>query len=267
MSKPLRPALATLMSVLATGLVATTMLACGGSSSSHAIPANSVALVGETPITKATLNHWMNSIAGGDFWERFSRRAPLGLVSEPANYPACESAARTLIAANPHKPSFTAAQISQKCHQLTQAIREQSLLFLISVLWRVNEGKEKGIAVSDREAQKYTREYNAVHFPKPGQFEAYLADHEWVASDVDYQVKRNLLTRRLREKVSGESFKLEETQHTRNVFMSYVEHNIPKRKAETRCRPAYAVSSCRGYTEPASLPPAPITILEELTGD
>ncbi len=255
-----------LLSVLAIALVTTTLAACGGDSP-KTIPSNSVALVGSTPITKATLNHWMNSIVGGDFWERFQKRAPIGLVSEPANYATCEAGAKTLTATSKRKPPFTSAEISQKCHQLYLAIREQSLLFLINVLWRIEESKEKGITVSDAEAAKNSHEYSAKFYPKPGQYEAFLANHEWAASDELYQIKRNLLTTKLREQVTGRSSQKEETPQGRAKFMSYVVANIKKRTAETRCRADYAVSTCRGYKEPASAIPPPVTILEELVGE
>jgi hypothetical protein len=266
MSKRLRPLAALACLVLAL----TALSACGSGKSTtttaadppKTIPANSVALVGSTPITKANLTHWMHSMLGGDYWERFGKRAPVGLVSEPANYAACEAAARGLVAQSGHE--LTPAQISQRCRQLHVAIREQALLFLINVLWRVNEGKENGITVSDAATTSYSAKYIAKFYPKPGEYEKYLATHEWAPSDELYQVKRNLLTTALKEKVTGRSRKLEETPQSRAKYFSFVEQHIPKRKSETRCVAAYAVSMCTGYTEPASSPPAPDEILEEL---
>jgi hypothetical protein len=256
MSKRLHSPLATLAILLA----ACSLAACGGDAP-KTIPSDAVASIGGTPITKATLSHWMNSITGGDIYERFLKRAPLGLVSEPANYAACERAATSLTLASGRKPPFTSNQIAQKCRQLYLAIREQSLLFLISVQWRVNEAKENGITVSDGEVAKSSREYNAKNYPKPGEFETYLANHEWVASDVLYQLKRNLLTTKLHEKLSGSGA---ETPQTLTKFVHFVEGNLKKRTAETHCLPAYAVSTCRGYKAPTSATPAPALILEEL---
>jgi hypothetical protein len=269
MFKRLHPPLA----LAAIVLVTTALGACGSSSpksasksSPSAIPSNSVALVGEIPITRANLNHWMHSMVGGDFWERFIKRAPADLVSEPANYAQCEVAARTLIAEGKHKRHFTPTQITQKCRQLYGAIREQAMTFLINVSWRINEGKENGIAVSDAEASSYAAHYVAQFYPKAGQYATYLGQREWAPSDDLYQVKRNLLTKKLREKVSGLSSTEEETPQARTKYFSFVKAHIAKRMAETRCRTEYSVSMCGGYREPASVPPAPVTILEEFLG-
>lgn len=263
MFKRLRPSFA----LVATALALTAFTACGGSSS-HTIPSNSVALVGATPISKTTLDHWMHSMVGGDFWERFIKRAPAGLVSEPADYAACEAAARTLIAEGTHKLHFTPAQVAQKCRQLYFAIREQALQFLINVSWRVNEGRENGITVSDAETSNYAKQYIAKFYPNPGEYEKYLANREWAPSDDLYQVKRNLLTTKLREKIEGTGAgeKRKETPQVRTRYIDYVEGHIGKRTAETRCRAAYVVSMCRGFREAGS-PPAPVAILEEFLGE
>jgi hypothetical protein len=250
---------------LASCLIVLCLAACGsGKSAPKSVPDGAVALIGDTPITKPTLNHWMNSIVGGDYYERFGKRAPLGLVSEPANYPKCIRAASSL--ANENNRVFTAAQISLKCHQLYRAIEEQTLSFLISVQWRIDEAAEQGITISDAAIAAYNRQDVAKRYPKPGEFDTFLADHEWALSDQLYQLKRNLLTTKLREKVSHRSSKSEETPQSRGLFVNFVLRNIKKRTTTTLCRPSYAVSTCRGYRPSKTQTPAPILILEELTG-
>ncbi len=231
------------------------------------IPADAVALVGKIPITRANLNHWMHSMVGGDFWERFLKRAPANLVAEPPDYPACEVAARTLIAERKHRRSFTPAEVARRCRQLYVAVREQALTFLINVAWRINEGKENGITVSDAEAAEYSKQYIATKYPKAGEYATYLANHEWAPSDDLYQVKRNLLTMKLREKVTGLDSKTEETTPARLKYFSFVEGHIKKRTAETRCLSAYAVAMCSGYRGPTSSLPSPVSVLEELVGE
>jgi hypothetical protein len=252
----------------ASGLAATIMLilslgACG--SSSHGIPAGSVALIEHTPLTTGTLNHWMNSIVGGDFFERWGKRAPLGLVSEPANYPTCVRAASVLTRASGRRPPFSSSQIGEKCRLLHQAIKEQTMAFLISVQWRIDEAAEQGITISDAQLAASSREDAAKRYPKGGEYEEFLADHEWAASDVSYQLKRNMLTTKLREHITHTAAGTEESPQIRARFVKFILSNTKKRTASTLCRPAYRVSTCRGYKPPKSTIPSPILILEELT--
>ena len=247
-----------LTTVLLVALSGFGVAACG-SGNSNSIPSNAVAVVGDTPITKATLNHWMQSIVGGDYFERVGERAPLGLVSEPPNYAGCLPGAKQLTDASGRQPPFTTQQLELKCRQLYQAIKEQALTFLISVQWRVNEADEHGVHVSDAEIAKYAREANASQFPQAGEFAKYLADREWVPSDQLYQLKRNLLTTKLQEQV-----KTGDTQQARIAFIDFVKGHIAKRTKETNCRPGYLVFQCRQFKASPTSIPAPIVILEEL---
>jgi hypothetical protein len=240
-------------------------LAACGSSQPKTIPSNAVALIDHTPLSKATLNHWMNSIVGGDFYEHFGRRAPRGLVSEPANYPACMNAATTLTVASGR--SFTSNQLADKCRQLYQAIKEQTLSFLIPAQWRIDEAAEVGVKVSDADVASISRQDVAQRYPKAGEFDTFLANHEWAPSDELYQLKRNLLTTKLREKVSHRSSNEHETLQSHAAFVHFVLQHTKKQTASTLCRPAYSVPTCRGYkTTTASSTTSPLLILEELAG-
>ena len=51
------------------------------------LPGDAVAQVGDATISKATLNHWMSTMVGGDFAEDSTVTAPQGLVSDPPTMP------------------------------------------------------------------------------------------------------------------------------------------------------------------------------------
>jgi hypothetical protein len=234
--------------------------ACGSSSSK--VPSDAVAVVGGTPITRPTLNHWMQSMTGGDYFEHTGKRAPHGLTSDPVNIPSCLAAARSLVAGGGKHAPVSDAKLEGICRQLNRQIREQALSFLISVQWRVNEGAERGLKVSDAEVNRYFRKLSANQFPKPGQLQTYLADHEWALSDELHQLKRNLLTTKLQEKVgSGDP------THKQLAFVKLVTSNVKKRVRETNCRPGYVVSVCRQFKgEPGAATAAPAALLEQLAG-
>lgn len=247
-----------LCTIVTLPLVAAGLSACGGSQS-HGIPANAVAVVGSTPITRATLNHWMASIVGGDYYEHIGAPAPRGLVSEPPNYSACVAAAGTLVGRTASgQLALTPEQLDGKCRELHQAIKEQALSLLISIQWRIDEAAEHGLTITDGEVAGYLKQLNAKQFPKPGQFETYLADREWAASDMLYQLKRNLLTTRLEAKFQHNN------QAAQQAFFQFVLANTAKRTASTDCRVGYVIPRCRQYKATASSSPAPTVILEAL---
>ena len=221
--------------------------------------ANTVAVVGDAVITKANLNHWMKTIVGGDFFERIKRRAPLGLVAEPQDYAACVSASETLVAESKQGTPFTQADLRTKCTQLYQGVKQQAVIFLISAQWRINEGAENGMRLSDAEVSRYAREANTRDFPKSGELAKYLADRRWVPSDQLYQFKRNLLTTKLKDKIDAQ-----DNAKAQSSFIDFIKNNVKKRTAETNCRPGYITFQCRQFKAPGEQPLAPLIVLEEL---
>lgn len=256
-----KPLLQHVTILIAVALTASALSACGSSSmgSRGAIPSGAVVVVGDTPITKANLNHWMQTVIGGDFYERVKKRAPVGLVAEPANYPACISASETIVAGSPHKSAFTKPDYEEKCRQLYESVKEQALGFMISVQWRVNEASEAGIELSDADIARYARELNARDFPHPGELAAYLANRRWIPSDQLYQFKRNLLTIKLKNKINAADNPKAESE-----YVHFVSANLKKRKAETSCRPTYLALQCRQFKSAPAGTPAPNVTLEEL---
>lgn len=248
------------LTILIIASVAAADITACGTSTHRPVPVNAVAVVGNTAITRATLNHWMSSIAGGDFYEHFERRAPRGLAAEPPDYPRCLLAARSLVAGDSPRRSVSTNQLAAKCRALYQAVKDQALSFLISVQWRVQEASEQGISISDAEVRKYFQQVSAQSFPNSGEFATYLADREWVPSDELYQLKRNLLTTRL-HKAAGHA---KGAQAQERAYIKLVTSNLRKRTVETSCRPGYVVPHCRQYRDTTPLP-APLPIMEELT--
>ena len=233
------------------------VLACGGATHGG-MPSNAVVQIGDTSITRATLNHWMESIAGGDYFEHTNKRAPRGLVNEPANYARCASAARSV---NVHAVSDVA--LKAKCQQLYESIKEQALSFLISVQWRIEEAAEQRVSVSAAELAKTLARVQREQFPRPGEFVTYLQQREWALSDELYQLRRNVLTAKLLEHVQrthpGAAGEL--------AFFRRAAANQKRRTAVTNCRTGYVVPQCRQYDARTTSrrSPSPAQLLEEIT--
>jgi foldase protein PrsA len=224
-------------------LVLAGLSACGGSGHGSDGPSAAVVQIGNAVTTRANLDHWMASFAGGDFYEHHAgKRAPHGLVSDPPNYTRCVTAGKTI---PPEYQGATAtptrAHIEELCHQLYTAIKEQTLSFLISVQWTVDEATELGIRLSNTELHDKLKRLIAEQFPAPGEFQTYLANHEWAESDELYQLKRNLLTDKIHERLAAGGT----TIASERTYIDHVLSDVRKQKSETSCRPGYVVPSCK----------------------
>jgi hypothetical protein len=152
----------TLSLIAVTCVAAAGLASCGGGSSSDV-----VAKVGSTAVTKAEVNHWMSTLAGGDYYEVSRKHTmPAGLVSEPADYARCTanlSAAVGSVAPPPARP--TPSLLLSKCRQLHYAVRQQAAEFLVEGQALIGLAREEGITASDREIKETFAEIKKQEFP------------------------------------------------------------------------------------------------------
>jgi len=215
-------------------------------------------------ITKPMLDHWMGVTVASDFRANVGTKAPLGLVSEPANYPKCVGAAKKVIPRSyTGRLKLSEAEISKKCHQLYQTIKAQTLAYLLSVLWSVREGEEHGIKVSDAEVRGTFKRFSKEYYKSKAGERTYLAERHMVVADVLYQLKRNILTQRLRPVFEAEVKKAGGGERT---FARLTLANYNGLIAKTTCKEGYVVLGCKGYREPAVPLPSPSVILEGFAG-
>jgi foldase protein PrsA len=110
------------------------LVACGGAARNEI-----VVRVGQSTITKATLNHWMAAMA------------PEHAVPDPPRYSKCIR----------REESFTPAdkpQLIEECRQRYQALKLQALDFLISSQWLLGEAANRNSSVSPRQVQERVAE-------------------------------------------------------------------------------------------------------------
>lgn len=213
-------------------------------------------------ISKATLDHWMRAMAGGDFRGSLGYKGPRGLVSEPADYPECVSAAKKIVPRTvAGQLKLTDGQIMTTCHQLYNSIKAQALSFLISVQWTVIEGAEQGLKVSPAQLQREFARFRKQTYPTEADLHKYLSERQWVLSDVLYQLKRNVLVTAILPKFEARVKKAGggEKTYTRLALQRY--HALI---AKTTCRAGYVVPNCSEYHEPPTVAPSPNALLEQL---
>jgi hypothetical protein len=245
-------------------VVAAMALAAGTGCGGTGKPPDTVAEVGNATITRSMLSHWLPVVAGGDYRQNVGGRAPASLVSEPANLSACVASAESI------KPRDSATQaklprtaLRQKCQQLYQAVKLQALSYLIAVQWRIGEGAEYGEKVTAAELQHKLQQVKAEQFPKPGQFESYLAERHWGVSDELYLLRRNMLAEKFFTRLQREAKRVGGGQAT---FGKLAQEADQKWTTKTSCKAGYVVWQCVQYRGAERSAPSPAVLLEELAG-
>lgn len=248
------------LAALAAVLLLLTLSSCGSAGNDSLVHIQG----SSATITKPMLDHWMRMTVGNDFRANVGTKAPLGLVSEPANYPQCIEAAKKVIPRTyTGKLKLSGAEISKKCHQLYQTIKAETLADLLSALWTVREGEEHGITVSDAEVRKAFQHFSKEYYKSKAGEQTYLAERHMVVADVLYQIKSGLLNKRLRPSFEAEVKKAGGGERT------YARLAIARYNgliAKTTCKAGYVVLGCRGYREPAVPLPSPAEILGGFAG-
>jgi hypothetical protein len=245
-------------------VVACALAACGSSSkqaasattTANANPNEVVARVGELPVTRAQVNHWMMALAGGDYYE-VSRHStiPEGLVSDPPNYARC---AASLEAAAAKTPSGNAkesgVQLVAKCRQLYQALKVQAASYLVSVQRAVGLGHDEGVTVSDGQLQQFFQRLKAREYPTEAAFQQYLTSRRRNRSDVLLEAKLNLLGEGIIKKIKTPQGRAKYGEAERRWT------------EKTNCQPGYVVEGCKQYKGGATYPstPSPSILMEQV---
>jgi foldase protein PrsA len=169
------------------------LAACGG------IPGNAVVQVGGNSITKSTFDHWISVAASSTASAAGGKPA----VPEPPQYTACIAHLQATTP-KPTKGSVapTTAQLKSQCEQQYKALQQEVLGFLISAEWVIAEAAHLGIKMSDAEVKKEFEKIKSQQFPKPAEFEKFLATSGQTVSDLLLRVKLNLLSSKIQKKVS-----------------------------------------------------------------
>jgi hypothetical protein len=246
-----------LPSVLIAGLLVLGLCSCGGSGDP------TVATVGKTKISRSTLNHWMATMAGGDYQELVGSTGPVGLVSEPANYSRCVAAAKQIKPKDLPASVLNEARLKIKCRQLYTAVKEQALSYLISVLWRAEEGAELGQNVSDRELSHELQQLAYGQYKSPAAFRRFLASRHWSLADERYLLKRNLLDTKFLERLKARGASLGGGEKT---YGKLVRENVAKWSAKTSCSSGYTAWQCRPGGSTAEADPSASIVVEQLAG-
>jgi foldase protein PrsA len=169
--------------------------ACGG------ISGDAVVQVNGTAITKTAFDHWMSVAAASSSASTGEKPA----VPEPPNYTTC-IAHLAKVTPKPTKgqKAPTTAQLKSECATQYKSLQSEVLGFLISSQWVIGEASSLGVKLSDAEVKKEFTKIKTTQFPKPAEFEKFLASSGQTVSDLLLRVKLNLLSQKIQKQVVKE---------------------------------------------------------------
>jgi hypothetical protein len=187
-------------------------------------------------------------------------KAPKGFAAEPANYPECAEAAKKVVPRTfTGKLKLTDAEISRKCHQLYQAIRNQAMAYLLSAQWTILEAKELGIPLSEGELHREFLRFRKEAYNSPARFQISLKERQLSLSDILYQLRRNVLVTRILPKFQA---KVKRAGGGEKVYAKLALERYRSLIAKTNCKDGYVMENCKAYRAPAKPLPSPSVILE-----
>jgi len=240
------------ITVIAVTLVASCLAACGGGGDASGTSGEIVAQVGTTPITRAAVDHWMSTLAGGDYHQLSAKHTvPAGLVSDPPNYPACVAHLEAAIAHAPAgAPKPSGVRLLKKCQQLYQALREQAVSLLVNDQWTLALARELGATASDGEVMQLFKRVRAEEFPTEAELQQYLASRRLSLADELFLLKVNLIAQKMLTKLVSEG----------KQGQARLTEAGQRWTAKTSCRAGYVVQHCKQFTGPrrSSSPPASV---------
>jgi hypothetical protein len=245
------------MTLTAVTISAALLTACAGSSDPPVVQ------VGDQSISQATFRHWVKLFGYDDYVKIVGGRAPLGLISEPADDKACVAAAGQIPLVPGAKHRLSSVQLLLKCRQLHAAVKEQTLQILIPELWRSVEGRELGTSVSESEVSKLLRQVIS-ELPSPDAFTRYLAERHWSIADERFTLKRELLVSNYGAKIRKQAAELGGGLPT---TAQLVQQSFRRWSARTDCKAGYTALQCKQrHGEPNTTAPSAAELLEELSG-
>jgi foldase protein PrsA len=192
---------------------------CGGG-----IPGDSVATVGEENITKSKYDHWLTIAAksGGQ---------PDGSIPKPPDYKDCIANKRkTLPEPAKGQPKTTDEQLKTQCESEYKSLQQQVMQLLISFEWIEGEAASQGIKVTDAEVKKQFESQKKASFPKEEDYTKFLEQSGQTEEDILMRVRLDLLSNKLREKVTKDAGKVTDAEITKYYNENKTRFAQPERR-------------------------------------
>src|SRR4051794_10355871 len=192
------------LTVLALGaffVPAAILAGCGGG-----IPGNAVAEVDGTAIEKTDFDHWMTVAT------KSSAQGSNAELKPPAFTECIAQAKKAAAKPAAGQPKQTDAAYKKQCQQQYDQLRQQIVGLLISFEWIEREAKAQGVSATEAEVKKSFDDQKKQNFPKESDYQKFLKDSGQTNEDVLKRVRLDVLSNKIREKVTKGKDKVTDAQ-------------------------------------------------------
>jgi foldase protein PrsA len=142
-------------------------------------------------------------------------------------------------------------QIASKSGQGTEEQRrDQVMQFLVQHEWVKGEAADLGVKVSDAEVRRSYDQQKEQSFPQDADFRRFLRESGQTEEDLLLQVRVDLLTNGITEKV----VEGERQSEQQRVLQEFGERFQRRWRERTTCRDQYATSLCENGPDPTPTP-------------
>ena len=189
---------ARLLCLAALSAAAVVVAGCGNS-----VPSNSVAKVGDTPITKTEFDRWLKNAAMGQ------QQGGGASVPDPPNFEKCVAGLKK--SPQPKgagKPKD--ADLRKQCKQQYDQLKSEVMQFLIQAQWVQQEAEERDVKVSDSEVKRSFEDQKRQAFPKEADYRKFLKSSGMSEDDILFRVKLDTLQTKLTQQVTEDKVKVSE---------------------------------------------------------
>src|SRR5919202_1610599 len=181
-----------LAAALALALIAA---GCGDS-----VPKGAVAKVGDTEITKAQFDHWLDAAARQQTQSEPGAAASEAAVPDPPKFTRCIAEKQKQKVPKGAQPP-PVAQLRSQCKQQYEGLKQQTMQFLISAEWLQQEAKARGVKATTAQVRKTFEDQKKQAFPKEKDYQKFLKSSGRTEDDLLFQVRLSVLTNALQAKV------------------------------------------------------------------
>jgi hypothetical protein len=131
------------------------------------------------------------------------------------------------------------------------ALRDQTMQFLLSSEWILQEAPKHGVSVTDAEVQTSFEQQRKQAYPSDADYQAFLEKSGETEDDLIYRVKLQLLADKLREDVTKGVNGSADQKKTLDAFVKDFQARY---KAITFCAENYVVDQCANGTGSSTNP-------------
>lgn len=220
----------TLRIILALGaffVLALTLAACGGgsSSSSKNVPASDVATVDGTPVTKADYTKWYTITARSS-----AQQGQAAIVPDPPAYTRCIAAEQAAAVAARARTRPTATQLRTQCRTIDTQIQQTTLALLIQADWLAKEARAQGVTVTDAAVQRQLATTRRQAFPTDRAYRAFLTTSGMSEQDVLFRLRVQALSTAIGTKVQRQAAPVTDAQVSAYYAANRSRFAVPERR-------------------------------------